>query len=223
MTPTSRREAFRSFLIPVGIALLLRLAWAVEFIVRPDGWTGFAGPAKYWGLFLDDFGWTLALIAPVAWLVYVVVRLRRVRAKLLNLAAIALAVPVAVALFWIDIGEAQARLMLHRSGYDAQVKAQATAPVVVFDWGETRRLIMGRQTYYLAYLQGAARNQVEAYRNADDRGPGHELDAEDIRSLLADAWRYGGVGDRFRLLKLDSCRLKVKPLVSGYYYLRDDC
>lgn len=222
-TPASRREAIRSFLIPVGIALVLRLASAVEFAVRPDGWTGFAGPPQYWGLFLDDFGWTLALIAPIAWLVYVVVRLRRVRAKLVNLAAITLAVPAAVALFWIDLGEAQARLMLHRTGYDAQVKARAEAPVVVFDWGTTSRLIMGRQKYYLAHLRGAARDQVEAYRHSDLPESAHELDAGDIRSLLADAWRHGDVGERFRLLKLDACRLKVQPLVSGYYYLRDDC
>jgi hypothetical protein len=186
------QEMRRSFLVMLAAVLLVRLLVAADAVFRPDGWNSFARESHPWQTVRICAVEALVLIAPVALITCVIVRLRTVRHKLANVGAILLAILVAPALFFVGFGEPRLRLHLHKSRYDAIVAAHAGDPLIVFDWGETRTLPLERKLEYLAFSRGDQAVMLLAFTTNDNPEPYKQGDAEEIRSAVASAWDVAG-------------------------------
>jgi hypothetical protein len=225
LTSAAKRQACLSFLIPVLVALLLRLFVGAAWVLRPDGFDGFANSSELSVTVSYLIAATVPLW-PLAFVIFAIVRLWTAAARLATAGALLLSLAISAALFFVGFGEPFIRLALHRTRYDAAVAAHAADPAVVFDWGETPTFPLGRRLDYLVFARSDEALATLRHFEADDNDPGDayvQEDEYDVKTILSDAWDPATVQRRFKSLVLDACHLSVHHLTGGYFHVVDDC
>jgi hypothetical protein len=159
-------------------------------------------------------------------LVFFAAKLWRSRDWRPNPCVLLLSVTASAIILSMNIGEADVRLLLNKTRYDAVAEQRPDAAAIVFDWGEAPVLFSGSLWLddlkeYLVIARGEAAATLDQSNGREIGSWGDERGA--IEDLLMSDWAKEDLGRRFGMRHLDACRLNVSHLWGRYYYVADRC
>ena len=216
---STKREEWRSFLPLFLGCLFVRICAGASMVFRPDGSRASVVTRDELLPFAEYIGFPVLLV-------FFAVKFWRSRDWRPNPCALLLSVIASAIILSMNIGEADVRLLLNKTRYDAVAEQRPDVAAIVFDWGEAP--VLFSLSLWLDYLKEylvIARGEAAATL---DQANGHEIgswgdEREAIVQLLMSDWTKQDLGRRFGMRHFDACRMNVSHLWGSYYYVADRC
>jgi hypothetical protein len=216
---STKREEWRAFLPLVLGCLFIRLCAGASMVFRADG-------SRSSFVTRDELLPVAEYIGCPILLVFFAAKFWRSRDWRPNPCILLLSVIASAIILSMYIGEADLRLLLNKSRYQAVAEQRPDAAAIVFDWGEAPTLFslslwLDYLKEYLVIARGEAAATLDQSTGREIGSWGDDRDA--IERLLMSDWNKNDLGRRFGMRRFDACRMKVSHLWGSYYYVVDRC